>query len=138
MKSFKTKVSGIDVEIIKFNPFKGGTMLGRTMKLFAPALKDIVKAVEGDLTEAEQVEVIIGAIQDLFETNSPDDVMKYIQALLLEGHLIVANKKVIDLNDLESLSGDEDSLYLMMLISAESIKYNFSGLLGKLMKDQDS
>ena len=139
MKALDTTIGSVEVKIIKFNPLMGGTMLGRTMKLFAPALKDIIKAVEGKLSETEQVEVIIGAIQDLFNTNSPEEVMEYIKAVLTKGHVIVANKKVQDLDDLESLVGeDEDALYFMLMLTAESVKYNFAGLMGKLMQDQVS
>lgn len=138
MKSHKTIIDGIEIEIIKFNPFKGGTLLGTTMKMFAPALKDIIKAAEGKLSDAEQIDVIIGAIQDLFTTNSPDEVMVYIKSVLTEGHVIVGKKKLMDLDDLESMAGEEDSMYLMLMLTAESIKYNFSGLMGKLMQGQAS
>ena len=139
MKTLKTTVEGLEVQIIKFNPLKGGTILGTTLKMFAPSIKEITKAVGAGLSDEEQVEVLVGAVQELFTQQTPEDVMAYISDILTTGHVIVSGKKIGHLDDLESLSGEEgDALYLMSMIAAESIKYNFAKFLGKLMPSRVS
>lgn len=139
MKSLKTKIEGLDVEIIKFNPLKGGTILGTTLKMFAPSIKEITKAAGDGLSDEAQIEVLVSAVEELFTRQTPKEVMEYVGEIITTGHVIVSGKKIVDIDDLESLSGDEgDALYLMSMITAESIKYNFSKFLGKLMPSQAS
>lgn len=139
MKSFKTQVEGLEVEIIKFNPLKGGTVLGTTLKMFAPAIKEIAGVVEKGLSDEEQIGVLMDAVGDLFTRHEPAEVMAYITDLICTGHVIVSGKKIVHLDDLESLSGEEgDALYLTSMIVAESVKYNFAKFLGKLMPGQVS
>lgn len=134
MKSKKVRIENVDIEIIKFNPFKGGIILGQTTELLAPALKDIVKATQSKLSEAEQMEVIVGAIQGLFTRKTPVEVMEFIKEIVATGYIIANKKKILDLDDFESLVGEDgDALYLSIMVVAESIKYNFGKFLGKLM-----
>ena len=137
MKSTKTTIDGIEVQIIKFNPLKGGTILGTTMKMFAPSIKKITKAAEEKLSDEQQVEILVEAVQDLFAENTPEQVMAYLADLITTGYIIVKDKKITSLDDLEAFVGEDgDALYLMSMIAAESIKYNFSKFLGKLMPGQ--
>lgn len=134
MKSKKLKIDGLDVEIIKFNPLLGGTLLMKTTAMFSNVLKDIVSALEQELSEAEQMEIFIGAVQGLFERNTPDEVMSYIQSIVASQYVIVSGKKVAHIDDFESLAGEDgDGLHLATMILAESIKYNFSKFLGKFI-----
>lgn len=133
-KSKKLEIDGLKVKIIKFNPMKGGILLGTTMAMFSTVLKDIVSALEKDLPEAEQMEVFIGAIQGLFERNTPEEVMKYIESIVVGDYIIIEGKKVTHLDDLEAMAGEDgDGLHLMTQLVAESIKFNFSKFLGKLV-----
>ena len=134
MKSTEIQIDGLKVKIIKFNPMKGGILLGTTMAMFSTVIKDIITALEKDLSEAEQLEVFIGAIQGLFERNTPKEVMEYIESIVVGEYVIIEGKKVTHLDDLESMAGEDgDGLHLMTSIVAESIKYNFSKFLGKLI-----
>lgn len=139
MKSTKLTIEGLNVEIIKFNPLKGGTILGTTMKMFAPSIKKITKAAEEGLSDEAQVEVLVDAVGELYTSNTPEAVMSYMSELITTGHVNIEGKKISYIDDLESLVGEDgDALYLMAMIVAESIKYNFSKFLGKLMGDRAS
>lgn len=138
MKSKKVKIDGIDIEIIKFNPLEGGKLLMRTTAMFSGALKDITSALGKDLSDEEQMEVFMGAIEGLFEKHSPEDVMDYIQDIVASGRVLVKSgkdaRKITHFDDLESVAGEDgDGLYLGTMILAESLKYNFSKFLGKFI-----
>ena len=129
----KVKIEKLNVIITKFDPFKAGVLLGTTVKMFSNALKDIVSALEKDLSEAEQLEVFIGAVSGLFEKNEPEAVMEYIEDIVATGYIVIGDKKVTDLNDFTVLAGEDgDGLHLASLVLIESIKFNFSKFLGKL------
>lgn len=134
MKSKKLKIDGVDIEIIKFNPLQGGTLLMKTTAMFSSALKEIVSAIGDDLSESEQMEVFMGALQGLFDRNTPEEVMDYIQSIVATGYVIANKKKVTHIDDFESLAGDDgDGLHLASMVLFESIKYNFSKFLGKFI-----
>jgi len=133
-KTKTVKIDGLEVKIRKFNPMKGGTLLGTTIAMFSTVIKDIVSALEKDLSEEKQLEVFIGAIQGLFEKNTPEEVMKYLESIVVGEYVIVDGKKVTHFDDFEALSGEDgDGLHLAIMIVAESIKFNFSKFLGKLI-----
>lgn len=137
MKSHQTLVDGLDVQIIKFNPLRGGAVLGTVMKMFAPSIKELVQAAGQGLSEEAQVEVLINAVQELFTRQSPKEVMDFLGEIVAGGYVIVEGKKIAHIDDFEALVGEDgDALYTVILIAAESIKYNFAGFLGKLMASQ--
>lgn len=139
MKSFSTQVDGLEVQIIKFNPMKGGTVLGTAMKMFAPSIKELVQAAGTGLSEEKQVDILVQAVQELFTNQSPKEVMDFLAEVVAGSYVIVNDKKITHLDDFESLVGEDgDALYVIMMIAAESIKYNFAGFLGKLMPSQAS
>jgi len=118
-KTKTVKIDGLEVKIRKFNPMKGGTLLGTTIAMFSTVIKDIISALEKDLSEEKQLEV---------------EVMKYLESIVVGEYVIVDGKKVTHFDDFEALSGEDgDGLHLAIMIVAESIKFNFSKFLGKLI-----
>ncbi len=139
MKNLKTKVAGLDVQIIKFNPLQGGIVLGTTMKMFAPVIKDITKALGSGVDEEQQIEVLVKTIEGLFTRHTPQEVMDYLSSIVAGGYVIVKDKKIAHIDDIEALIGeDEDALYVLLMLTAASIKYNFAKFLAKLMPNQTS